>query len=85
MTPPSNNTKTVLRFQLVLDAENVVISTTPKGMIRANITGLKNDQLEKIIDSIADGGPEAVDKFLKLIEEKLIKLQTDVVEVCSKR
>ena len=85
MSPPSNNTKTVLRFQLVLDAENVVISTTPKGMIRANITGLKNDQLEKIIDSIADGGPEAVDKFLKLIEEKLIKLQTDVVEVCSKR
>jgi len=45
-----NNGKTVLRFQLVLDAENLVISTTPQGKIRVNITGLKADQLENIID-----------------------------------
>lgn len=62
-----------LRFQLVLDAENVVISTTSRGKIRANITGLEADQIEKLIDCIADAGPEAVEQFTRLMNEKLVR------------
>jgi hypothetical protein len=68
-----NNDKTVLRFQLVLNAENLVISTAPQRKIRINITGLKVDQLENIIDGIADAGPEAVEEFNRLVNKKLFE------------
>jgi len=82
MTPPPNNTKTVLSFQLVLDAENVVISNTTQGKIRANITGLEAGQIERIIDSITDAGPGAVEEFKRLVN---VKLNEDNMLISSKK
>lgn len=66
---PQNNTKSVLRFQLVLDAENIVIGTNSKRKIRANITGIQKDQIENIVECIKDAGPEAFDYLRRLVEE----------------
>jgi len=67
--PPKNNTQSVLRFQLILDAENVVIGTNSKGRIRANVTGLQIDQIDNIVECIKDAGPEAFEHLRKLVEE----------------
>jgi len=67
--PPNNNTKSVLRFQLILDAENVVIGTNSKGKIRANVTGLQKDQIDNIVECIKDAGPEAFDHLKTLVED----------------
>ena len=60
-----NNTQSVLRFQLVLDAENIVIGTNSIGKIRANITGLQKNQISNIVECIKDAGPEAIDHLKK--------------------
>ncbi|WP_340106363.1 hypothetical protein [Rhodohalobacter sp. 8-1] len=67
--PSSKNTTSVLRFQLVLDAENIVIGTNSKGKIRANITGLQKNQISNIVECIKDAGPEAVDHLKILMKE----------------
>ena len=61
-----------LRFQIILDTKNIIISTTPDGKIRANITGIELDQLGNIVDAVQDAGNEAAQYFLKLVNEKLI-------------
>ena len=82
MTSSSNtipNSK--LRFQLILDSENVVLSLSPDEKIRANITGLEADQLENIIDCIVDAGPEAVEQFKRLMNKKLVQPSPEVAEL----
>ena len=67
--PPAKNTTSELRFQLLLDAENIVIGTNSQGKIRANVTGLQKSQISNIVECIKDAGPEAFDQLKTLVEE----------------
>lgn len=59
-------------FQIVIDSGNFFLSTLPGSCkIRANITGVEADQIEKIVDAIIDAGPQAVDHFKRVVTEKL--------------
>lgn len=59
-------------FQLIIDSQNAFLSMSPdKKKIRANITAIDPDQLEKIVDAVIDAGPQAVELFKKIVGEKL--------------
>lgn len=59
-------------FQLVIDSQNIFLSMSPdKKKMRANITTIEPDQLEKIVDAVIDAGPQAVELFKKIVAEKL--------------
>lgn len=59
-------------FQLIIDSQNIFLSMSPdKKKMRANITAIDPDQLEKIVDAVIDAGPQAVELFKKIVEEKL--------------
>jgi hypothetical protein len=60
-----------IKFQIIIDSRNIFLSTTPEGKIRANITEVEANQLSSIVDAIIDAGPEAVDYFKKLVDEKI--------------
>ena len=76
-TQYKNNTS--LRFQLVLDSANVIIGTSPAGQLRLNVTGLDIIQLEKIVDGIADSGPETVEHFVQLVKDRLEKPEPKII------
>lgn len=60
-------------FQLIIDSQNAFLSMSPdKKKMRANITAIEPDQLEKIVDAVIDAGPQAVNLFKQIIAEKLI-------------
>ncbi|MCC5908629.1 MAG: hypothetical protein JJU13_20590 [Balneolaceae bacterium] len=60
-----------IKFQIIIDSRNIFLSTTPEGKIRANITEVEANQLSRIVDAIIDAGPEAVDYFKKMVDEKI--------------
>ena len=60
-----------ISFQLILDSKSILLSTSPDGKIRANINQLDEDQLKNIVESIADAGPEAKERFLELVNTVL--------------
>ena len=60
-----------IKFQIIIDSRNIFLSTTPEGKIRANITEVEANQLSSIVDAIIDAGPEAVDYFMKMVDEKI--------------
>ena len=71
-----NNTQSVLRFQLVLDAENIVIGTNSNGKIRANITGLQKNQISNIVECIKmpeDYCEEYLERFKEKSDLDLIR------------
>ncbi|MDR9366567.1 MAG: hypothetical protein RI575_14620 [Balneolaceae bacterium] len=60
-------------FQITIDSQNIFLSMSPdKKRIRANITGIDPDQLEKIIDAVIDAGPEAMNIFKEMIGRKIM-------------
>ena len=68
-----------MRFQLVLDSANVIIGTSPTGQLRLNVTGLDIIQLVKIVDGIADAGPETVEHFVQLVKDRLEKPEPKII------
>jgi hypothetical protein len=60
-------------FQIIIDSQNIFLSMSPdKKRIRANITGIDPDQLEKIVDAVIDAGPDAVNIFKEMIGKKIM-------------
>ena len=62
---PSN-----IQFQLILDTPNAFLSTAPNSKnMRVNMTGLKADQIQNIVECIKDAGPEAFEYLKRLVEQ----------------
>lgn len=62
--------KPKVSFQLVLDSAGILLSVTPDGKkMRANINELDASQIERIVDSIKDAGPDAFEYLKKLVGE----------------
>lgn len=61
-----------LKFQIIIDSKNILLSTTPGGgKMRAIITELDAGELAKIVGCIADAGPEAVELLSRLVNSHL--------------
>jgi hypothetical protein len=55
-----------------LESKSILLSNTPNGQkIRANITELDVDQIDKIVDSIKDAGPEALEYLRRKVDSAL--------------
>lgn len=64
--------KSKFTFQLTIDSQNIFLSMGPdKNKMRAIITTIDPDQLEKIVDAVIDAGPQAVELFKKIVAEKM--------------
>lgn len=63
-----NKDKPNISFQLILESKSILLSNTPDGKkIRANITELDAIQIEEIVYSIQDAGPEAFEYLKSLV------------------
>lgn len=61
-----------LKFQIIIDSKNILLSTTPEGgKMRAIITELDAGELAKIVECIADAGPEAMELLRRLVNNHL--------------
>lgn len=61
-----------LKFQISIDSKNILLGITPAGgKMRAIITELDAGELAKIVECIADAGPEAVDLLRRLVNKHL--------------
>ena len=63
---------TNLKFQISIDSKNILLGITPTGgKMRAIITELDAVELAKIVECIADAGPETVDLLRRLVNHHL--------------